>query len=78
MYRLLPITERGLSTTVNKLLTITRRNFPKINMSLNHLPVEVLGPILTNIYPDEWNHYNGELEVLNLRTVCRKYSKRAF
>jgi hypothetical protein len=78
MYRLLPIAERGLLTTVNKLLTITRRNFPKVNMSLNHLPLEVLGLILANICPDEWNHYNGGLEVLNLRTVCRKYSKRVF
>jgi len=40
MYRLLPITERGLLTVVNKLSTITRRNFSKVNMSLNHLPRE--------------------------------------
>jgi ankyrin repeat protein len=45
-------------------------------MSLNHLPLEVLGLILTNIYPNGWNQYNGGLEVLNLRIVCRKYSKR--
>jgi hypothetical protein len=47
-------------------------------MSLSHLPLELLGPILTNIFPDEWNHYNSGLEVLNLRTVCRKYLKRIF
>jgi ankyrin repeat protein len=40
MYRLLPITERGLLTVVNKLSTITRRNFSKVNISLNHLPRE--------------------------------------
>jgi hypothetical protein len=45
-------------------------------MSLSHLPLEVLGLILTNIYYDEWDHYNGGLKVLNLRTVCRKYLKR--
>jgi hypothetical protein len=67
------ITERGLLTTVNKLLTITRRTFSKFDMSLNHLPLEILGLILASIYPDEWNHYGG-LEVLNLRAVCRKYS----
>ena len=27
---------------------------------------------------DEWNYYNGELRVLSLRTVCRKYFKRIF
>jgi hypothetical protein len=42
MYRLLPITERGLLTLVNKLSTVTRRNFSKVNMSLNHLPHERL------------------------------------
>jgi hypothetical protein len=47
-------------------------------MGLSHLPPELLGPILANIFPDEWNHYNSGLEVLNLRTVCRKYSKRVF
>jgi hypothetical protein len=47
-------------------------------MSLSHLPFELLGLIIANICPDEWNHYNGGLEVLNLRTVCRKYLKRVF
>jgi hypothetical protein len=47
-------------------------------MSLSHLPPELLGPILANIFSDIWNHYNSRLEVLNLRTVCRKYSKRVF
>jgi ankyrin repeat protein len=41
MYRrLLPITESGLLTVVNKLSTNARRNFSKVNMSLNHLPRE--------------------------------------
>jgi ankyrin repeat protein len=40
MYRLLPITERSLLTVVNKLSTVTRRNFSKVNMSLSHLPRE--------------------------------------
>jgi hypothetical protein len=48
-------------------------------MSLSHLPFELLGLILANIFPDEWKHYDSELEVLlSLRTVCRKYSKRVF
>jgi len=47
-------------------------------MSLSHLPPELLGPILANIFPDEWKHYDSGLEVLNLRNVCRKYSKRVF
>jgi hypothetical protein len=47
-------------------------------MSLNHLPVELLGLILANIFPDEWNHQNSGLKVLNLRTVCRKHLKRVF
>jgi len=51
-------------------------------MGLNHLPPELLGLILANTFPDtflnEWDHYTGELGVLNLRTVCRKYSKRVF
>jgi hypothetical protein len=43
-------------------------------MSLSHLPPELLGLILANVFPDEWKRYNGELKVLlNLRTVCRKY-----
>jgi hypothetical protein len=67
-----------ICTLVNKPLTITRRNFSKVNMSLNHLPFELLGLILANIFPDEWNHYNSGREVLNLRTVCRRYSKRVF
>ena len=67
-----------ICTLVHKLLTITWRNFSKVNMSLNHLPFELLGLILANIFPDEWNHYDSGLEVLNLRTVCRKYSKRVF
>jgi hypothetical protein len=51
----------------------------KANMGLGHLPFELLGLILANIFPDEWKHYYGEFEVLlNLRTVCRKYLKRAF
>jgi hypothetical protein len=47
-------------------------------MGLSHLPVELLELILVNIFPDEWNHYNSGLEVLNLRIVCRKYLKRVF
>jgi hypothetical protein len=47
-------------------------------MSLSHLPLELLGLILVNIFPDEWNPYNRGLEVLNLRTVCRKYLKHVF
>src|SRR5271163_2705593 len=47
-------------------------------MSLSHLPLELLELILTNIFPDEWNRYNSGLEVLDLRTVCRKYSKCVF
>jgi hypothetical protein len=47
-------------------------------MSLNHLPLEVLGLILANIFPDEWSRYYRGLEVLNLRTVCRKYLNRVF
>jgi len=47
-------------------------------MSLSHLPLELLELILANIIPDEWNHYNDGLEVLNLRTVCREYLKRIF
>jgi hypothetical protein len=47
-------------------------------MSLSNLPFELLELILTNIIPDEWNHYNDGLEVLDLRTVCRKYLKRIF
>jgi hypothetical protein len=45
-------------------------------MSLNHLPPELLGLILANTFPREWNRYDSGL--LNLRTVCRKYSKRVF
>jgi hypothetical protein len=47
-------------------------------MSLSHLPLELLELILANIFPDEWNLYDSGLEVLNLRIVCRKYSKRVF
>jgi hypothetical protein len=47
-------------------------------MSLSNLPYELFGLILANIFPNEWNHYNSGLEVLNLRTVCRKYSKSVF
>jgi hypothetical protein len=47
-------------------------------MSLNHLPLELLGLILANLFPDEWNRYNSGCEVLSLRAVCRKYSKRVF
>jgi hypothetical protein len=47
-------------------------------MSLSHLPPELLGLILTNIFPDKWNRHNSKFEDLDLRTVCRKYSKRAF
>src|SRR5277367_5111474 len=47
-------------------------------MSLSHLPLELLGPILINIFPDEWDYYFRWYEVLNLRTVCRKYVKRIF
>jgi hypothetical protein len=65
-------------TLVNKLLTITRRNFSKANMSLSHLPPELLGLILANIFPDEWDRYDSGFKVLNLRIVCRKYSKCVF
>jgi hypothetical protein len=61
---------------VNKLLTITRRNFSKANMGLSNLPLELLGLILANIFPNEWNHCNNRREVLSLRTVCRKYLNR--
>jgi hypothetical protein len=48
-------------------------------MSLSHLPFELLGLILANTFPDEWKYYDTRLKVLlNLRTVCRKYLKRAF
>jgi hypothetical protein len=47
-------------------------------MSLSHLPPELLGLILANIFPDEWNHYDSGFDILNLRIVCRKYSKRVF
>ena len=47
-------------------------------MGLSHLPVELLELILVNIFPDEWNYYDNGLEVLDLRTVCRKYLKRVF
>jgi hypothetical protein len=46
-------------------------------MSLGRLPFELLGLILVNIFPNEWNHYGG-YGVLDLRTVCRKYLKRVF
>ena len=46
-------------------------------MGLSHLPYELLEPILANVFPNEWKHYNSGLEVLNLRTICRKYSKKA-
>jgi hypothetical protein len=48
------------------------------NISLSHLPLELLGLILANIFPDEWDRYDSGFEVLNLRIVCRKYSKRVF
>jgi hypothetical protein len=47
-------------------------------MSISHFPPELLELILVNIFPDEWDHYNSGLEVLNLRTICRKYSKNVF
>jgi hypothetical protein len=47
-------------------------------MTLSHLPPELLRLILANILPDAWNHNDSGLEVLNLRTVCRKYLKRTF
>jgi hypothetical protein len=47
-------------------------------MGLSQLPVELLELILVNIFPDKWNHYDDGLEVLDLRTVCRKYLKRVF
>jgi hypothetical protein len=47
-------------------------------MSLSYLPLELLGLILANIFPDEWNWYYNGFTVLNLRIVCRKYSKRVF
>jgi hypothetical protein len=50
----------------------------KANMSLSNLPPELLGLILTNILPDEWNCYYSGFKVLNLRIICRKYSKRVF
>ena len=67
-----------ICTLVNKLLTITRRNFSKANMSLSHLPPELLGLILANIFPDEWDRYDSGFKVLNLRIVCRKYAKCVF
>ena len=67
-----------ICTLVHKLLTITRRNFSKVNMSLNHLPFELLGLILANIFPDEWDRYYNGVKVLDLRIVCRKYLKRVF
>ena len=60
---------------VNKLLIITRRNFSnKTNMGLSYLPPELWGLILANIFSDKWNR----CEILSLRTICRKYSKRVF
>jgi hypothetical protein len=47
-------------------------------MSLSHLSPELLGLILANIFPDEWNPYDNGSEVLDLRTVCRKHLKRIF
>jgi hypothetical protein len=47
-------------------------------MSLSYLPLELLGLILVNIFPDKWNYYYNKLEVLNLRVICRKYLKRVF
>jgi hypothetical protein len=48
-------------------------------MSLSYLPFELLGLILANIFPEEWEYYYGELKVLlKLRTVYRKYLKRVF
>jgi hypothetical protein len=66
---------------LNSLLSINCWQLPggsKANMSLNHLPPELLGLILANIFPDEWNHYDSGFEILNVRIVCRKYSKRVF
>ena len=63
---------------VNKLLIITRRNLSKANMSFSHLPFELLRLILANIFPDEQSRYYDWFKVLNLRIVCRKYSKRVF
>ena len=47
-------------------------------MSLSHLPPELLGLILANVFPGEWDRYHSGFKVLNLRIVCRKYSKRVF
>ena len=47
-------------------------------MSLSYLPPELLGLILANIFPDEWDRYYNEVKVLDLRIVCRKYLKRVF
>jgi hypothetical protein len=44
-------------------------------MSFSHLPRELLGLILANIFPDEWNHYDSGFKILDPRIVCRKYSK---
>jgi hypothetical protein len=73
----------SVTPTPNKLvptgnISHTRRNFRKANMSLSHLPPELLSLILANIFPDEWSNYFHGREVLDLRTICRKYSKRVF
>jgi hypothetical protein len=47
-------------------------------MSLSHLPLEVLGLILANTFHDEWNAYYSGFKILDLRIICRKYSKRIF
>jgi ankyrin repeat protein len=39
------------------LLIVTGQNFSKVNMSLSHLPPELLELILANIFPNEWNFY---------------------
>jgi hypothetical protein len=66
-------------TLIDRLLILPDgSSLSKANMSLNHLPPELLGLILANIFPDEWNHYYWGVKVLSLRTVCRKYSKRVF
>jgi hypothetical protein len=47
-------------------------------MSLSHLPPELLGPILANIFPDKWNHYNSGLKVLNLELFVVSIQSASF
>src|SRR2546421_548548 len=65
MYRLLPITERGLLTVVNKLLTITRRNFSKHHLSVTQLRHETVIKRLLEKGPDvEYRSRDGQMPLL--------------